>query len=145
MVGYEMLGEASNRKEFMKILVTGGAGYIGSVVVEQLIAAGVGEAVLYLGDNVRTGLNLLESMVEHGVTRVILSSTANLFDQPERMPIDESERIIPGSPYGESNSFLSACCIGSTGFMASATRPCATSMPPAPRRTVAKTTTRNCT
>jgi len=45
MVGYEMLGEASNRKEFMKILVTGGAGYIGSVVVEQLIAAGVGEAV----------------------------------------------------------------------------------------------------
>jgi UDP-glucose 4-epimerase len=61
---------------------------------------------LYLGDNVRTGLSLLESMVEHGVTRVILSSTANLFDQPERMPIGESERIIPGSPYGESKFIL---------------------------------------
>jgi FlaA1/EpsC-like NDP-sugar epimerase len=48
MVGYEMLGEASNRKEFMKILVTGGAGYIGSVVVEQLIAAGVGEVRFYI-------------------------------------------------------------------------------------------------
>jgi nucleoside-diphosphate-sugar epimerase len=43
-----MLGEASNRKEFMKILVTGGAGYIGSVVVEQLIAAGVGEVRFYI-------------------------------------------------------------------------------------------------
>jgi UDP-glucose 4-epimerase len=45
-------------------------------------------------------------MVEHGVKRIILSSTANLFDQPERMPIDESERIIPGSPYGESKFML---------------------------------------
>ena len=148
----------------MKILVTGGAGYIGSAAVEQLITAGesvvvfdnlslghraavhpaaifvkgdlsnraeiddalsnhrpdavmhfaakslVGESMerpfLYLGDNVRNGLNLFESMVEHGVKRIILSSTANLFDQPERMPIDESERIIPGSPYGESKFIL---------------------------------------
>ena len=148
----------------MKILVTGGTGYIGSVVVEQLIAAGesvvvldnlsqghraalhseavfvegdlanratidaalgqhrpdavmhfasrtlVGESMqkpfLYLGDNVTTGLNLFQSIVENGVKRIILSSTANLFDQPERMPIDESERIIPGSPYGESKFIL---------------------------------------
>jgi UDP-glucose 4-epimerase len=148
----------------MKVLVTGGAGYIGSVAVEELIAAGeavvvfdnfsqghreavhpeavlvegdladrtaidavmnqhrpdavmhfasktlVGESMqkpfLYLGDNVTNGLNLLQSVVEHGVKRVILSSTANLFDQPERMPIDESERIVPGSPYGESKYIL---------------------------------------
>jgi UDP-glucose 4-epimerase len=148
----------------MKVLVTGGAGYIGSAAVEQLIAAGesvvvfdnlslghraavhpaavfvkgdlsnraeidsvlgdhrpdavmhfaakslVGESMerpfLYLGDNVRNGLNLFESMVEHGVKRIILSSTANLFDQPERTPINESERIIPGSPYGESKFIL---------------------------------------
>jgi UDP-glucose 4-epimerase len=148
----------------MKILVTGGAGYIGSVVVEELIAKGdsvvvlddlsqghreavhpdaqfvkgdlghrdqidavlaqhrpdavmhfasrtlVGESMqqpfLYLGDNVANGLNLFASMLAHGVRRVILSSTANLFDQPQRMPIDESERIIPGSPYGESKFIL---------------------------------------
>jgi UDP-glucose 4-epimerase len=148
----------------MKILVTGGAGYIGSVAVEQLIAAGesvvvfdnlsqghraavhpdaafiegdladraaidavmsehrpdavmhfasktlVGESMqkpfLYLGGNITDGLNLLGSVVEHGVKRFILSSTANLFDKPERMPIDESERIIPGSPYGESKFIL---------------------------------------
>jgi UDP-glucose 4-epimerase len=148
----------------MRILVTGGAGYIGSVVAAELIAAGhevivfdnlsqghraavprqaelivgdlgdraaidqtfdihkpdavmhfashtlVGESMqrpfLYLADNVVNGLNLLESMVAHGVRRFILSSTANLFDRPKRMPIDESEDIVPGSPYGESKNIL---------------------------------------
>ena len=148
----------------MKILVTGGAGYIGSIVVEELVAKGesvvvfddlsqghreavhpdaqfvqgdladrgqidavlsqhrpdavmhfasrtlVGESMqqpfLYLGDNLTNGVNLFASMVAHGVRRLILSSTANLFDQPQRMPIDESERIIPGSPYGESKYIL---------------------------------------
>lgn len=148
----------------MKVLVTGGAGYIGSITVERLIKAGesvivfdnlsqghrdavhpdaefvwgdladraavdavfdryqpaavmhfasntlVGESMqqpfLYLGDNVTNGLNLLQSAVEHGVRRFILSSTANLFDDPERMPIDENERIVPGSPYGESKHIL---------------------------------------
>jgi len=148
----------------MKVLVTGGAGYIGSITVEQLILAGdqvvvfdnlyqghrsavhpeatfvqgdlkdrsaidaalsahrpeaimhfashtlVGESMqkpfLYLADNLTNGLNLLQSALEHGVRRFLLSSTANLFDQPERMPIDETERIVPGSPYGESKYIL---------------------------------------
>ena len=148
----------------MKVLVTGGAGYIGSITVEQLILAGdevvvfdnlyqghraavhpdaafvegdladraainavmaehrpeaivhfasytlVGESMqkpfLYLGDNVTNGLNLLRSAIDHDVRKFILSSTANLFDDPERMPIDENERIVPGSPYGESKNIL---------------------------------------
>jgi UDP-glucose 4-epimerase len=148
----------------LKVLVTGGAGYIGSIVVEQIVNAGesvivfdnlyqghqdavhpdatfvegdladrnVVEAVLdrykpdaimhfashtlvgesmeapfrYLGENVTNGLNLLQSAVRSGVRRFVLSSTANLFDRPERMPIDEDERIVPGSPYGESKNIL---------------------------------------
>lgn len=148
----------------MKVLVTGGAGYIGSVTVERLIKAGeevivfdnlyqghedavhpeavfikgdladkqhidsvisehrpdgimhfasytlVGESVefpyMYLRDNIVNGSNLLESAVKNGVKRFILSSTANLFDDPEQMPIAEDERIIPGSPYGESKYIL---------------------------------------
>ena len=148
----------------MKIFVSGGAGYIGSVAVDQLIESGeevvvydnlsqghrqamnpdaifvqgelrdrgeidaamtehrpdavmhfasnalVGESMeqpfLYIGDNVVNGLNLMQSAVEHGVGRFILSSTANLFDAPESMPITADERIVPGSPYGESKFFL---------------------------------------
>ena len=148
----------------MNILVTGGAGYIGSIVTEELVQRGdgvvvfdnlyyghraavhpkaafiegdladraavravfethaieavmhfasytlVGESMekpfMYIGDNITNGLNLLQEAVDHGVRRFILSSTANLFDDPERMPIDEAERIVPGSPYGESKNIL---------------------------------------
>lgn len=148
----------------MNILVTGGAGYIGSIVVEELIRRGYSVIVLdnlstghraavhpqatfvygdladrqtvhtvfetypidavmhfasytlvaesielpfkYLGENVTNGLNLLQEAVAHGVRRFILSSTANLFDRPRRIPIDEAEDIVPGSPYGESKNLL---------------------------------------
>ncbi len=60
----------------------------------------------YLGANVINGINLLHSMIDHGVRRFILSSTANLFDAPQRVPIDEAEQIVPGSPYGESKFIL---------------------------------------
>jgi UDP-glucose 4-epimerase len=148
----------------MSILVTGGAGYIGSIVVEQLAEAGesvvvydnlyqghkeavhpkaklvvgdlanlsalektfaehdiealmhfasytlVGESVehpfMYIGDNITNGLNLMRTAVKYEVKRFILSSTANLFDDPEKMPISEKERIVPGSPYGESKYLL---------------------------------------
>lgn len=60
----------------------------------------------YLGDNVVAALNLLRAMDAHGVPRIILSSTANLFADPLKMPIEEDERIVPGSPYGESKGII---------------------------------------
>ena len=71
-----------------------------------LVGESVQKPFLYLGDNLRNGLNLLETAVEHGVRKFILSSTANLFDNPQKIPIAENEIIIPGSPYGESKYLL---------------------------------------
>jgi UDP-glucose 4-epimerase len=56
----------------------------------------------YLTENGMNGIRLIEACVRHGVGRFVLSSTANLFGTPEEMPIPETARIDPGSPYGES-------------------------------------------
>ena len=56
----------------------------------------------YLQANIGNGLNLIEACVRHGVRRFVLSSTANLFGNPDRMPIDDDSAVNPGSAYGDS-------------------------------------------
>jgi UDP-glucose 4-epimerase len=144
----------------MKVLVTGGAGYVGSVVVEvlmreqfsvvvvdnlceghksavpsdvPLIETDIGnrehvkriiedhkiEAVVhmagetlvsksmthpedYFKNNVAKGIELLETMRETGVRRIIFSSTAALFGNPEFTPITEEHPTNPINAYGRS-------------------------------------------
>jgi len=142
----------------MAVLVTGGAGYIGShavaallekgeqVVVVDNLYQGHREAVLggkfYEGDlrdaeflakvfqendidgvihfaanslvgesmkdpgkyyhnNVYGTLCLLERMQKAGVSRIVFSSTAATYGEPERVPIDEYDRTVPTNAYGE--------------------------------------------
>jgi UDP-glucose 4-epimerase len=143
----------------MKVLVTGGAGYIGSVAASQLLEAGhevivydnlstgniqavpqaatliVGDigdaaslkdvferypidavmhfaALIEAGESMKTPedffrvnvaytLTLLETMLRYGVQRMVFSSTAALYGDPERTPIAEGDRILPTNAYGE--------------------------------------------
>jgi UDP-glucose 4-epimerase len=141
----------------MKLLVTGGAGYVGSVVAAQLMedghevvilddlstghadgvpagarfvrgdvrtdAAGlladgvdavlhfaarslVGESVAepaaYWTHNLGGSLALLEAMRETGVGRLVFSSTAAVYGEPEAVPIEETAPPRPTNPYGAS-------------------------------------------
>lgn len=148
----------------MAILVTGGAGYIGSVTVERLLAKGeqvvvlddlvrghraalpadiplyqgkigdrelvariarehnlescihfaalieVGESVVdpakYFENNVGQGIALFGELVKTGVRRVVLSSTAAVYGDPEQIPIAEESRKWPKNPYGWTKLFL---------------------------------------
>ncbi len=141
----------------MKLLVTGGAGYIGSIVAQQLLDAGhevvvlddlsrghreavpqgarlaetnlldvpalaavvaegfdgalhfaalslVGESVakpeLYYRNNVVGTLNLLDALRAAAVTRLVFSSTAAVYGEPETVPIEETAPTRPVNPYG---------------------------------------------
>ena len=64
----------------------------------------VGESVAnpgkYYRNNVVNGLNLLEAMVDHGVLRIVFSSSAAVYGYPETVPIREDFPLAPISPYG---------------------------------------------
>lgn len=142
----------------MAILVTGGAGYIGSHTASELIDLGeevvildnlqkghrdaipggkfchgdlrddefltkvfsendieavvhfaadslVGESVTdplkYYNNNVVSTLRLLSKMKEARVRKIVFSSTAATYGEPENTPILESDRTFPTNPYGE--------------------------------------------
>ncbi len=150
-----------NRPE--RVLVTGGAGYIGAHTVKALSEAGyhvtvfddlsrghpehipgipliiglmededalrdvfasyefdavihfagesqAGESVLkpdkYFRRNVIGGLNLCSAMVRKGVSKLVFSSSAAVYGDPEEIPISEQSPVRPKSPYGESKAFL---------------------------------------
>jgi UDP-glucose 4-epimerase len=144
----------------MNLLVTGGAGHIGSVCVEELLLQGFGvvvvdnlqaghreavlpEAIFYEGDfgdrsllkeifeghaidavihfaadtrvessmvypsqffnnNVVNGITLLDVMREFNCDRMIFSSTAAIYGEPQYIPVDEKHPQLPVNPYGES-------------------------------------------
>jgi UDP-glucose 4-epimerase len=141
----------------MRVLVTGGAGYVGSVVASRLLKAGhqvvvlddlstghadavpagaefahssiteadpvladgsieavlhfaakslvvesVSSPQLYWHNNVSGSLALLESMRRHDVRRIVFSSTAATYGEPEGVPILETAPTRPTNPYGAS-------------------------------------------
>jgi len=142
-----------------KILVTGGAGYIGSFMVRELKSEGFETVILdnlsqghkesvkdfrlevidlvtekekldkllssekfdgvvhmasfiqmgesyrnpakYYRNNVVGFMNLMDSMREHSVGNIIVSSSAGIYGNPERVPIKEDDAKNPLNPYGE--------------------------------------------
>jgi UDP-glucose 4-epimerase len=70
----------------------------------------VGESVKnpawYYENNVEQGIALMSALVEAGVRRVVFSSTAATYGEPQHVPISESEPQWPVNPYGWSKLFM---------------------------------------
>lgn len=56
----------------------------------------------YYYNNVYGTLNLLNAMIEHNVKKIVFSSTAATYGEPEYVPIDEKHPQNPINPYGNS-------------------------------------------
>jgi UDP-glucose 4-epimerase len=57
---------------------------------------------LYFRNNTASTLSLLEAMLAAGVSRLVFSSTAAVYGEPESTPIDEGAALAPTNAYGES-------------------------------------------
>ena len=56
----------------------------------------------YFRNNTASTLALLEAMLAHGPRRLVFSSTAAVYGEPEEIPIKEDARLLPTNAYGES-------------------------------------------
>lgn len=68
----------------------------------SLVGESVTEPLKYFDNNVYGTIRLLEAMVRAGVKKIVFSSTAATYGEPETIPIQESDRTVPTNPYGES-------------------------------------------
>lgn len=66
----------------------------------SLVAESMHEPGLYFRNNVTGTLNLLDAMHEAGVARLVFSSTAAVYGNPDYTPIDEAHPTQPINPYG---------------------------------------------
>jgi UDP-glucose 4-epimerase len=57
---------------------------------------------LYFRNNTAATLSLLEAMIAEGPLRLVFSSTAAVYGEPEKVPIEEDAKLAPTNAYGES-------------------------------------------
>lgn len=67
----------------------------------SLVGESVQQPIEYYQNNVCGTLNLLKKMKQYGVTKLIFSSTAATYGEPQHIPISEDDPKQPTNPYGE--------------------------------------------
>jgi len=67
----------------------------------SLVGESMVDPLKYYDNNVCGTKILLESMVAHGIDKIVFSSTAATYGEPERIPITEDDRTEPTNTYGE--------------------------------------------
>ena len=66
----------------------------------SLVGESVVDPLKYYGNNVEGAVSLLTAMQTHGADKIVFSSTAATYGEPEKQPIEEGDRTEPTNPYG---------------------------------------------
>ncbi len=72
----------------------------------SIVSESVKNPLKYFNNNVYGMQVLLESMVNFGVDKIVFSSTAATYGEPEKIPISEKDKTAPTNPYGESKLMM---------------------------------------
>lgn len=64
------------------------------------------DPLLYYEKNILGAVNVLRAMDATGVRRIIFSSSATVYGNPEYLPYDEHHRLSPENPYGRTKLFI---------------------------------------
>jgi UDP-glucose 4-epimerase len=95
-------GNIADRSLVERIFAEQGIGAImhfaGSIVVPESVE----KPLLYYANNTLASHALISAAVEFGVRHILFSSTAAVYGEPERVPIDEDDPTQPINPYGAS-------------------------------------------
>jgi UDP-glucose 4-epimerase len=71
------------------------------LAADSLVGESVAEPARYYRTNVLGSLALLGAMRATGVRRLVFSSTAAVYGEPAKQPIEETDPVQPTNPYGE--------------------------------------------
>lgn len=67
----------------------------------SIVSESVKDPYKYYENNVLGSLNLLKCMKNNNILKIVFSSTAAVYGNPKRVPIEETDETIPTNPYGE--------------------------------------------
>ncbi|MEW9500845.1 UDP-glucose 4-epimerase GalE [Jeotgalibacillus marinus] len=68
---------------------------------DSLVGESVKDPLKYYDNNVGGAISLLQAMNRHEVKKIVFSSTAAIYGEPQSQYIDENDQAVPTNPYGE--------------------------------------------
>ena len=99
-------GDIRNAEVLDKIFTENKIEAVIHFAANSLVGESVEKPLKYFNNNVYGMQVLLEGMVKHGVDKIVFSSTAATYGEPEKVPIEEDDRTLPTNPYGESKLIM---------------------------------------
>lgn len=89
-------------KEFLeKVFAENDISAVIHFAASSLVGESVQNPIKYYYNNVYGTLNLVDTMIKHSVKKLVFSSTAAVYGEPENIPILEEDKTQPTNPYGE--------------------------------------------